>query len=425
MGSADALLTACLTDPDADLPRFALADALDDRGDDRYAEFIRVQIELARLPVWEPLAVHVRHRRPDLHTGEPFRDRLPDTGNAHVAWAAEPFHRGLGWAVKVWQLADLLSVGDQLFELAPVGELLLPDAPRDHWAAVAARPWLDLLRVVRFTSLTFPIEPVRLLSERPGGVRTVWFQRTDSPAVADLLGGLARSLLGQQLTALHLRSGYPAAMTELIEELEVEPLRLVDLGLVQMGLTPQTAERLAKGPLLDPVRSLNLTDCQALGDKGFQRLFPARAGRALEELTASRCGLGEGAVRWLSWSGTFADLRRLDLSLNPRLGEALEPLAREGALAGLRSLALRQCVLGDPAVKHLTRAAFWPNLVELDLRGNQLGDVAARHLLQVAVPAELTALLLGLNAGISEPFRQKLRAKYGEAVRFDEAEQPA
>lgn len=420
MTTADALLTACLADPDADLPRLALADALDDQGDDGYAGFVRVQVELARTPAWEPLAVLARHRRPDLRTGDPFRPRLPDLGNAHVEWPAEPFRRGLGWAVKVWQLSDLLAVGDELFAAAPVGELLLPDAPRDHWAALVARPWLDRVRAIRFTSLTLPIEPVRLLGERPGGVRALGFQRADSPAVAELLGGLARSPLGRQLDALHLRSGYPAAVAELIEELEAEPPRVADLGLVQMGLTPQTAEQLAKGPLLDPVRTLDLTDCQALGDRGFQRLFPPQGGRRLADLSARRCGLGDGVVRWLTWAESLAGLRRLDLSLNPRLGDALGPLAREGALAGLRSLGLRQCVLGDGAVKHLTAAAFWPNLVELDLRGNPLGDVAARHLLQAPVPAELTALLLGVNAGISEPFREKLRARYGEAVRFED-----
>ena len=44
-----ALLRAVLDAPDDDLPRLAYADVLEERGDDARAEFVRVQLELARL----------------------------------------------------------------------------------------------------------------------------------------------------------------------------------------------------------------------------------------------------------------------------------------------------------------------------------------------------------------------------------------
>jgi uncharacterized protein (TIGR02996 family) len=54
MPHADPFLAAILAEPDDDLPRLIYADWLDERGDPDRAEFIRTQIELARLPVRDP-----------------------------------------------------------------------------------------------------------------------------------------------------------------------------------------------------------------------------------------------------------------------------------------------------------------------------------------------------------------------------------
>ena len=50
MTDRDALLRAICENPDDDAPRLIYADWLDEHGDARQAEFIRVQIELARVP---------------------------------------------------------------------------------------------------------------------------------------------------------------------------------------------------------------------------------------------------------------------------------------------------------------------------------------------------------------------------------------
>src|SRR5678815_3911516 len=48
MTDADTLLAAILADPAADMPRLAYADCLEESGQPERAEFIRVQVELAR-----------------------------------------------------------------------------------------------------------------------------------------------------------------------------------------------------------------------------------------------------------------------------------------------------------------------------------------------------------------------------------------
>src|SRR5690349_17980473 len=50
MSQEDAFLQAIIDSPDDDAPRLLFADWLEERGDVARAEFIRVQIELARLP---------------------------------------------------------------------------------------------------------------------------------------------------------------------------------------------------------------------------------------------------------------------------------------------------------------------------------------------------------------------------------------
>ena len=420
MSTAADLLAACLADPAADLPRLLYADALDDAGDEGYAAFVRGQVAVARSAPWEPPAVFARRRRPALVTGEPFRDRLPPTGRGYLEWPAEPFRRGLGGAVAVRQLGDLLDGGGHLFAAAPVCELHLPTAPRwDDWKALAAKPWLARVRTLRFTGLALPIEAVRVLGEVPGGVTEVGFQQAASPAAAELFGGLARSPLGHQLTALHLRNGYATDLEELFDELEGGRLRAERLSLVMMGLTPRTAARLAAGPLLERVHALDLSHCGGLGDSGFQSLLPAGRAARLRSLTLTRTGLGDGAVRWACWAESLSGLKHLDLADNPLGPDGLRPFARESPPAGLRSLGLSRCLVTDAGVKALTASRVWPNLVELDLRFNQIGDGAARHLLAADGPSDLTALLLGANP-IGERMRAGLRAKYGEAVLLDD-----
>jgi uncharacterized protein (TIGR02996 family) len=62
MSEADALLDAIFAAPDDDLPRLVYADWLEDHGQQAYAEFIRLQCEVARLPWNSPEATELWKR---------------------------------------------------------------------------------------------------------------------------------------------------------------------------------------------------------------------------------------------------------------------------------------------------------------------------------------------------------------------------
>ena len=61
-----ALLRAIRDTPDDDLPRLALADWLDENGVPERAEFLRVQVELSRLPPDDPRRPALEDREHDL-----------------------------------------------------------------------------------------------------------------------------------------------------------------------------------------------------------------------------------------------------------------------------------------------------------------------------------------------------------------------
>jgi uncharacterized protein (TIGR02996 family) len=81
----DPFLRAILERPDDDLPRLIYADWLDEHGDPARAEFIRTQIELARLPKDDS-------RRPTLQVRS---DELQDASAAR--WVGRGYDRALRW----------------------------------------------------------------------------------------------------------------------------------------------------------------------------------------------------------------------------------------------------------------------------------------------------------------------------------------
>src|SRR5207248_9114068 len=82
-----------LAHPDDDAPRLVFADWLEEEGgDSARAEFLRVQVERARLPEWDARQVRLRLRERELieRHGETWKGELPDI-NA-VLWGR--FRRG-------------------------------------------------------------------------------------------------------------------------------------------------------------------------------------------------------------------------------------------------------------------------------------------------------------------------------------------
>ncbi len=133
------LLDAVRLAPDDDGPRLIYADWLDAAGRPERADFIRVQLALARLPGHDPRRANLGRTEADLLArfadawAEPFRGLA--TGPV--------FRRGFVEEVKV-TARQFLARPFELFAAGPVRRLHLLDAA-SHLAAVALSPHLDRL----------------------------------------------------------------------------------------------------------------------------------------------------------------------------------------------------------------------------------------------------------------------------------------
>src|SRR6266536_2625699 len=138
MSDRDALLAAICAQPDEDTPRLVFADYLEENGEPDRAAFIRAQVEFARTPPWEPLAVRVRWQQLDTLTGKRFVPTLPRVDGYHVAWPKLPFRRGFGWALEVRSVEQWPDLAEPLFDREPIGQIAFWQGTLDDWKRVGA-----------------------------------------------------------------------------------------------------------------------------------------------------------------------------------------------------------------------------------------------------------------------------------------------
>src|SRR5262245_51766324 len=121
MKQAKGLLADICDNPDEDGPRLVYADWLEDHGDPDRAEFIRAQIQLARLPPADPARRGLAAREKALLVahGEAWRKEMPPW-----ARAGSSFVRGLVGGVHA-QAPAFLKGADLLFRRAPVQAVTL------------------------------------------------------------------------------------------------------------------------------------------------------------------------------------------------------------------------------------------------------------------------------------------------------------
>ena len=409
MSDYDALVAAICEAPDEDTPRLALADWLEENGERERAEFIRAQIELARTPSWEPLAVAYRWRKPEWVSGKPFRCTLPPVDGFHVEWPEHAFRRGLGWRLNIRSLVSWDETEKRLLGRAPVGEVHLWSAATfDDWRRFAGSPLIRQLRTVRFVAT--PNEPLRVLRDTAAalGITDLYFDRSSGAGMSFVIEDLLASPLGHVVRGLHFHVGYES-LVDLIESV-CHASKLERLSFNTMGLTGELLRL-----IIEPMR-WNLCELDVRGNPLGNDVWELV--HSLPE-TLQTLGLADTGLSGLPSQAltNLRNLRRLDLSrnrLSPRLARTL---AQSSSLAGLRTLDVSRCRLGERELRWLTRARFWPNLVELDLRENPIPAAGVRHLLDAPVPADLTALVLTGDT-IGSEARTELGRKYGERVVF-------
>jgi uncharacterized protein (TIGR02996 family) len=171
MSDRDALLSAILAEPDADMPRLMFADWLDEFGDalDRArAELIRVQIELAR-----DLTESARQR--ELEAREQLLFRVyRDEWLAPLGAPGEPLPKAVthaefrrGFVELVWMTATwFISRAEMLFARVPARELRLTKTTIEELSGVVANEYFPRLNALDLSDRRLGDDVARVLTKR-------------------------------------------------------------------------------------------------------------------------------------------------------------------------------------------------------------------------------------------------------------------
>jgi uncharacterized protein (TIGR02996 family) len=340
-GLAKGFLEDIVAHIDDDTPRLVYADWLMENGQDDRAEFIRVQIERARLPAWEAGQVRLRLREQELLKlhGEEWLAELPAVEGAK--W--EGFRRGIVAEVSFASFEALRANAHACRAVAPV-EAVTVRWPRRNEAGQAGPPIAEL----RELSLT----------GRPSGEDEIaWL--ADSPQLSTL-----RSLTGR-------------------------------------GLWADGLARLVASPHLARLRTLRLPS-NNLGNPGILALVEAASLTALEELELSGRGVSEnynedpiirspGMESLAGWAG-LASVRSLTLSANEFGRAGLRTLLRSPRAGALKELFLRGSRLDGQAMGEFGSALPGLSLQTLDLGENVLKELGVEYIALARCLRELKEL---------------------------------
>lgn len=327
-----------------DGPRLIYADFLadsDDPADQHRAEFIRLQLALARLPDDHPRRRELKNRADDL-----LHRFLPQ-------WAAPlrglasgfTFHRGLLDTVAV-DVPTFAARGQELFRRAPVRGVKLLDAGR-HVAALA-----ECEHLVR---------------------------------VRDL--GLCGADLGNGGLNVLLRSPYLTGVESL------------DLSF--NGLDDSAARQLARTGAMPRLRELRLNDNGRLTADGLAVLAESSGLAGLELLDVSANDIGPAGVAAVCGSPYLSDLTAFAVHSNPIGDTGAAALTGSDLLRRMLArepkLALPRCGIGPAGMMPLAVSERMEKATVLDLTGNQLADVGTRLLAESEHLLNLRRLVLTDN----------------------------
>jgi uncharacterized protein (TIGR02996 family) len=428
-----AFLQAILEAPEDDAPRLVFADWLDDHGgaaEQARAEFIRAQIELARLDEDDPWrdALEPRTRRLLDEHGDAWRAEVP-------SWARTGcvFRRGFVDEVHA-RAAQFVKGAKALFQAAPVRHARLSypvGAGQPPVTALTACPYL-----ARLLSLALGNYPVRGAPIGDDGVRAL----VGSPHLAGLqaldLSGNALTVEGARaiaesphLASLHsltlagnphnpaynqigsagaialAGSAHLAALAELVlsgnrlDSAAVAALaasphrkRLTRLDLNENPIDTAGAQALAAAPRLAGLTHLGVGHTR-IGAEGVRALFTSRHLRGLDSVDLSDCGADRDTLRGIFRGPRGTGLQRLVLdhsSLEDDGFEILAPLR-------LRSLRAWGNGIGPAGAALLAGMPLLEGLRDLDLEMNELADEGVRALAASPRAAKLRVLNLAIN----------------------------
>jgi uncharacterized protein (TIGR02996 family) len=327
-----AFLDDIIAHPEDDAPRLIYADWLDEHGDEARAEFIRVQVALAkkRLPAGAGPRRDLQRREKAL-----FRENGPRWAEAYGRWGSKDlvhWRRGFPWEARIFHSPSLDRVLAEIpaaAAAAPIQGLSmsLPAADAAGAQAVAATLATVRLRKLEVWGKYSPHRPASEMDRE----RRVASRMLASP-----------HLSGLEELELRQMAGGPSLVPSI---LRLERLKSLYLYLAEMN--DDVSRRLARSPV---------------------------AGR-LEGLCLG-ADFTSAAAQVVATSDAFVNLRTLDFNNSHIRDDGAVALARSPHLANLRELLLHSCEIGDRGLVALGQSAHLSSLRTLQLSQNGFSDRA-------------------------------------------------
>lgn len=419
----DALYRAICAYPDEDTPRLAFADLLEEDGDPLRAAFIRTQVELAKLPDYDPLWVKCRQFDPDTFRGHGMAHTLPPSPPDGVFWGSVAdlgFRRGFPWFVRVERFRAFADHAPALFDVAPIGAAHV--SGRSGISGLAGCPHLARLTRLECSSTGLDADDAGRLghSEHAANLTELSFEQDGIDPGG--LRALVESPLFPRLTSLELTH------TVIIAELLVDAFGAADrpgalrkLAFPRCGITREDAANLFALPVVRELDHLDLSGDRLNGD-GVEALAASGVTRWLRVLNLSKTLPGITGIKALTEEKSYLGrLRSLDLSAN-RLGPvAVRRVAEAAGLRKLRVLNLSENHVRNDGAIFLAQSRHLSELLELDLSDAEVGDAGAVALAESPYLDNLLRLdLRSRKAGrpLAAPARRALRDRFGGCVSF-------
>lgn len=356
------LFARILEEPNDDAPRLIYSDILEEEGEFPRAEFIRLQIQAARLPKEAPETREISERifALQLEHSVQWIDELPKIPGIH--W--EIFERGFISTARIDKPESLFAHADAIMRAAPISRL----------------------RLHRF----YPQEMQQL---------------ADLPLL-------------NQIIELDLENGCRAGNVGISALMESGRLTSLEtLKIPNNNIGPSALTSIARSPHSGQLKWLDVSNNDVYDD-GMLALLNMGRFTKLERLMAGSCRLTGRAIQELAntqWEPAF---RLLGLSNNHLGVIGLNPLAVPNRFQQLRGLLADGCNLNDITMAPFLRSVDMPNMEWLYLRRNNLTDLSAEIFAEIDRFPKLRQLNLGDNR-ITRIYLRRMQERYGQIVIVD------
>lgn len=394
----NAFLADIVENIDDDTPRLVYADWLEDNGRNDRAEFIRVQVERARLPVWDAAQVRLRLREEALlkRHGEAWLAEMPAVKGAR--W--EGFRRGIVAEVSFASYESMRVNAHTCRAVAPV-EAVTVHWPRRGDSKKAKHPIAELREL---TLIGRPFDEVRRLAASPqlATLRVLTVLGLNADDVSDLvasphLSGLrALRLASNGLGTAGIDELIQAATLNNLEELDLTGPGYFEAYYQDPIINASGMAHLAAWPGLTKVRSLKLTGSD-IRSAGLRALLNSPHAVALKDLHLRSARLDGPMIEEFRSARAELQLDTLDLGGNLFRQLGAEHIAEAPCLSALKELRIDQCEIPRPGACRLAlQARFLDDLRLLDVGHNYFGPDGLGSLLE-RKPQSLHTLNLANN----------------------------